>query len=141
MPLHGEIRALITLYRIHTMLVRLLAIGFVGIALIGCSSSLPPETDATKGLEAMKTTLETWKKGGTIDELLNGSPSIQARDPDWKAGLKLTKYEIGDETDRAGVDLLLSVKLSLVRTDGQTVEKKVRFTVGIGSSIVVLRSE
>lgn len=114
----------------------------VCFALAGCSSqALPPETDATKGREAMKTVLETWKRGGTEEELKAATPSIVARDPDWSAGSKLKSYEIADEDARSGVDLLLTVKLSLVRADGKFQEKTVRYSVGIGSSTVVLRSE
>ena len=118
----------------------LLAAGCFAIA--GCSSStLPPETDAARGREALTMALDTWKRGGTTDELRNATPPIIARDPDWAAGHKLTSYEIADENGRAGVDVVLSVKLGLVRPDGQAREKKVNFTVGIGSSTVVLRNE
>ena len=116
---------------------------FVGcVAFTGCGggSSLPAETDVSKGREAMKTAMENWKQGGTVEELKKAT-SILARDPDWKAGLKLTKYEIGKENDRSGVDLVLSVKLTMAKAEGQTVEKKVKYTVGIGSSTVVFRNE
>jgi hypothetical protein len=89
----------------------------------------------------MKTVLETWKRGGTVEELKSGSPPVTARDPDWSAGSKLTNYEIAEGDARAGVDLVLTVKLALVRPDGNTQEKKVNYTVGIGSSTVVFRNE
>lgn len=112
------------------------------LALAGCGgSSLPRETDEQKGRAAIATVLEAWKFGRTTDDVKNGSPSILARDPDWKAGCKLTAYEIAPENDRSGVDLLLTVKLSLTRPDGQSQEKKVKFAVGIGSSTVVFRQE
>ena len=119
----------------------LLVPAIVCIALMGCESSLPPQTDAAKGREVMKRVLDTWKQGGTVEELKSGSPSITARDPDWSAGSKLTSYEIADEDGRAGVDLVLTVKLALTRTDGRTQDKKVNYTVGIGSSTVVVRNE
>jgi len=37
--------------------------------------------------------------------------------------------------------LLLTVKLNLIRPDGRAQEKRVRYTVGIGPSTVVLRAE
>ena len=40
---------------------------------------------------------------------------------------------------RAGVDLLLKVKLTLQRKDGKTREKAVNFVVGVNSQTVVLR--
>ena len=113
------------------------------LALVGCGagSSLPPATDSARGREALKTVLETWKRGGTIDELKTANPPITVRDPDWSAGAKLAGYEIAPEDERAGVDLLLTVKLVLARPDGPPREKKVGFKVAIGSSTVVLRNE
>jgi hypothetical protein len=120
----------------------LLLLTFGSLGFTGCrGSNLPPDTDSARGREAMKTVLETWKRGGTVEELKDAKPPIVVRDPDWSAGHKLTSYEIADEDGRAGVDLVLSVKLGLVRPDGQAREKKVSFTVGIGSSTVVLRNE
>ena len=120
---------------------RLVLLAFAMLLPAGCSSSLPPETDASKGRELLKVSLDAWKRGDAMDQLAKGSPSIITRDPDWKAGLKLANYEIENETDRAGVDLLLTVKLSVVRADGKPVDKKVKFTVGMGSANVVMRNE
>ncbi len=112
------------------------------LILAGCGGKkLPPETDAAKGRELMKTVLDAWKRGGTAEELRNASPAVVARDPDWLAGYKLTNYEVGAEDARAGLDLLLTVKLNLIRPDGRPQEKRVRYTVGIGPSTVVLRAE
>lgn len=112
------------------------------LSLSGCGTgSVPPATDAAKGRETLTTVLETWKRGGTIDELKKASPAIQVRDPDWSAGAKLTSYEIAPEDARAGVDLLLTVKLVLVQPNGQTREKQVGFIVAVGSTTAVLRNE
>jgi hypothetical protein len=121
----------------------LLLLTLASLALTGCStgSTLPPATDPAQGREALKTVLETWKRGGTIDELKRANPPIVARDPDWSAGAKLASYEITPDESRAGVDLVLTTKLSLVQPDGKTREKKAAFTVAIGSSTVVTRNE
>jgi hypothetical protein len=113
------------------------------LALAGCGtgSSLPPATDSAQGREALKTVLDTWKRGGTIDELKTASPPIVVRDPDWATGAKLASYEIAPDDERMGVDLLLTVKLVLARSDGPPREKKVGFKVAVGSSTVVLRNE
>ena len=109
-------------------------------ALAGCESSpLPPPTDAAKGRDAMKLVLDTWKRGGGVEEL--ATASVTARDPDWAAGAKLTAYEIAPEEGRAGLDLVLTVKLTLQRSDGKPQNKKVGYTVGVGATTVVLRNE
>jgi hypothetical protein len=120
----------------------LLVLVFACLVSTGCGgSSVPPQTDAAKGRVTLKTVLDTWKRGGTTDELKSGSPSVTARDSDWAAGHKLTDYEIGPEDARAGVDLLLPVKLTITRTDGRVQEKKVNYVVAIGSTTVVMRNE
>jgi hypothetical protein len=112
------------------------------LALAGCGSqSLPPQTDPAKGREVLKTVLETWKRGGSADGLKTGSPSITAHDPDWSAGAKLSDYEIAPEDKRSGVDLVLAVKLKLLRPDGRPQEKKVRYVVAAGASTVVVRGD
>lgn len=113
-----------------------------GLAVAGCQGpTLPPETDPGKGRAALRTVLDTWKAGGSPDDLKKGSPPITARDPDWGAGAKLTTYEIADEEARAGTDLLLTVKLTLAPPTGPPREKTVKYVVAVGSSTVVLRNE
>lgn len=108
--------------------------------LAGCKGdSLPPETDPARGREVLKTVLDTWVKGGTPNDLKALSPPIVVSDPDWEAGRKLVKYEVAPTDGRTGVDLLLSVTLTLQREDGQTQQKTVNFAVGVGSNVVVLR--
>jgi hypothetical protein len=102
---------------------------------------MPPATDPTAGRELLRTVLETWKRGGTVAELTAATPPVHARDPDWEAGHRLAAYEIAPGDGRAGVDLVLTVKLTLARADGKTQEKKVGYVVGTGAATVVMRNE
>ncbi len=121
----------------------LISFAFVSLLLPGCRSGdgLPPETDPATGREALKTALDTWVNGGTMDDLKNGNPPIVAYDPDWEEGAKLVKYVIDPTNARAGVDLLLKVTLTLARPNGKTQDKAVNFSVAIGSQTVVLRKQ
>jgi hypothetical protein len=124
---------------------RILILFAAAVAVLpGCtgSSSLPPATDATQGREVMKRALDTWAKGGQPDDLMSAKPPVIVNDPDWSAGYRLTKYDIAPTDNRIGVDLLLRVNLTLTRPDGGTpLERKVNYSVAIGSSTVVLRKE
>lgn len=113
------------------------------VALVGCggTNSLPPETDAAQGREILKTVLDAWVSGKSMDDMKNGSPSIIARDPDWKAGHKLVSYEIDTTDERSGVDLAVPVKLMVSKAGGPPQEKKVKFNVGIGSQTICKRQE
>lgn len=120
----------------------LTAAAIAGFTLAGCGGpKTPPYTDAAKARVALATALDAWKRGATIDELKATSPPILVRDPDWSAGAKLTAYEIAAEDGRMGTDLMVTVKLNLIRADGKAQEKRVPFTVGIGSQTVVFRYE
>jgi hypothetical protein len=120
----------------------LLGLAPAWLVLAGCSgNALPPETESARGREVLKTVLDGWVSGKTLDEVKAGRPPVVAYDPDWEAGHKLTKYEVGPTDGRAGVDLLLSVKLHLDRKDGKPQEKTVNFCVAIGSQTVVTRKQ
>jgi hypothetical protein len=108
----------------------------------GCSSSsLPAETDPAKGREVLNRVLDSWVEGKPPEDLKSANPPIIASDPDWKAGAKLTKYEVDPTDGRMGVDLLLKVKLTMTGSDGKPRQKQVNYTVAIGSQTVVLRKE
>jgi hypothetical protein len=112
------------------------------LVLAGCSgNSLPPETDADRGREVLKTVLDAWVQGKSMDDLKTGTPPVVAYDPDWEAGRRLTHYEIGLTDRRAGVDLLVPVTLALERKDGRVEHKTVNFCVAIGSRTVVTRKQ
>jgi hypothetical protein len=112
------------------------------LVLAGCpGNSLPPETDSDKGREVLKTVLDAWVQGRSMDDLKAGSAPVVAYDPDWEAGRRLTGYEISPTDRRAGVDLLLSVTLALERKDGRVERKSVNFCVAIGSRTVVTRKQ
>jgi hypothetical protein len=103
---------------------------------VGCGGTpLPPEADPVKGRQALTAALDTWVKGGKPADL----QPVVVVDPDWEEGHKLVKYEVDPADGRAGVDLLLKVKLTLQKKDGRTQEKAVNFVVGINTQTVVLR--
>jgi hypothetical protein len=117
-------------------------VGTVLVTVLGCQgNTLPPETDPAQGRSALTTVLDIWVKGGAMADLQNASPPIVAYDPDWEAGHKLVKYEIAPTDRRSGVDLLVSVKLTLARKDGKSQEKTVNFSIAVGEKTVVTRKQ
>jgi len=118
---------------------RTIPLGLALALLTGCGTSLPPETDPAAGRDVLKTVLDTWAKGGTAADLKAGAPPVVAYDPDWEEGYKLVRYEIAPTDRRAGVDLLVAVKLTLTKGAGKPREKTVNFTVAIGAQTVVIR--
>lgn len=109
-------------------------------AIVGCSGQkIAASVDADKARDALKTVLESWKQGGTIDALKNGSPSIVAQDFDWMNGAKLIDYQIEDPGKNDDANLRIPVKLTLQGPNGKEVQKQVRYIVGTDPAITVFR--
>jgi hypothetical protein len=118
---------------------RTIPLGLAFALLTGCGTSLPPVTDPVAGRDVLKTVLDTWARGGSPADLKAGRSPVVAYDPDWEDGYKLVKYELAPTDRRAGVDLLVSVKLTVAKGSDKPREKTVNFTVAIGSQTVVIR--
>ena len=115
-----------------------LALAALGVA--GCSESFAPTPlNTSKAQEALKTTLEAWKKGDDITSLKNGSPAITAQDLDWLGGAKLVGYQIQGDGKPVDSNLRASVELTLKSSDGKDVVKTVNYLVTTSPSITVFR--
>ena len=105
----------------------------------GCSGNGVEAVDAPGARQALRTTLETWKKGGPIGSLKDQNPSIIAQDMDWEAGATLIKFDVLDDGKDASVSLRIPVELTLQEKAGKEVKKKVRYMVGTSPTITVFR--
>src|SRR5262245_12748988 len=89
------------------------------LVLAGCGDSLPPQTDPIKGREVLTSTLTKWSAGKSMNDVRGESPPVVVYDPDWEAGQKLILFELDRADGRSGVDLLVSVKLTLEGKSGK----------------------
>ena len=120
--------------------IRLALAGIVTCAFVaGCSGAPAAHVDAPGARQALRTTLESWKKGDPIESLRKGSPSIVAQDMDWEAGRKLVDFEVLDEGKDESVNLRIPVDLKLRDKAGKEVKKKVKYVVGTSPVITVFR--
>ncbi|HZW32843.1 MAG TPA: hypothetical protein VFF52_19165, partial [Isosphaeraceae bacterium] len=60
--------------------------------------------------------------------------------PSWKAGFKLSRYQVAETARPAGFDLKIPVELWLQDPKGKAVQEKVKYTVSIQPSRTVIRS-
>ncbi len=104
----------------------------------GCGGQKPADPDQARATLAMA--LDAWKDGKTIDDVTGGSPPITVADPSWKAGFKLSRYQVAETTRAAGFDLKIPVELWLEDPKGKAVQEKVKYTVSVQPSRTVLRS-
>jgi hypothetical protein len=115
----------------------LAALACAGIS-AGCGGQKPVDPDQARATLAMA--LDAWRDGRTIDDMSNGSPAIVVADPSWKAGFKLSRYEVADNASSAGFDLKIPVALWLQDTSGKAVQEKVKYTVSVQPARTVIRA-
>jgi hypothetical protein len=105
---------------------------------IGCGG--PKQADPDQARATLTTALDAWRDGRTVDEVNNGSPAMTVADPSWKAGFKLSRYELAESNASQGLDLKIPVELWLQDPKGKAVREKVKYTVSVQPARTVLRA-
>jgi hypothetical protein len=115
-----------------------LAVVLLAALPFGCGGQKPVDPDQARATLTMA--LDSWHDGRTIDEVTNGNPPITVADPKWKAGFKLSRYEVAETTRAAGFDLKMPVELWLEDPKGKAVQEKVKYTVSVQPARTVIRA-
>ena len=107
----------------------------------GCGGGLrtAEPVDPAAAIEALKATLETWKSGGTVDDLRQRVPEIVAQDMSWISGARLLDYALLGEPQAVDANLYCSVRLRLSEANGKPTEKSVVYIVGTDPVLTVFR--
>lgn len=106
--------------------------------LAGCSRSLPEKADPDKARAWLQTALDAWKNGDPPENLAKGSPAIFFNDPRYKAGQKLTAYQLEEAHDFHGQSARINATLTLQAKDGAATEKKTAYLIDIGNGVVIV---
>jgi len=109
----------------------------VGAVATGCSPGVAHPVDPDRAMVALKTTLDAWKDGKSIDSLQSGVPPIVAQDMEWASGAKLLDYRV-DDGRPADANLDARVKLAL-SVRGKKVERDARYLVTTSPAVTVFR--
>ena len=121
--------------------IRRVALLFAALLFTGCGGTqYAADVEPERARDALKTTLDGWKKGDAPAALKDGSPSIVAQDLDWLAGAKLVDYTVADEGKPVAANLYVPVNLTLKLPNGKAVKKKVTYVVGTSPYLTVFRS-
>lgn len=109
-----------------------------------CNGCLPQTTqsanvDPSKARTTLKTVLDSWQGGGTIEQLGQQTPAIVVQDFDWLGGTKLVKYELVGDGRPEGPNLIAQVKLTVADPQGAQEERLVTYVVGTAPTLTVFR--
>jgi hypothetical protein len=108
------------------------------VLVAGCGQLKPADPDQAR--ETLSLVLNAWRDGRSMDDVTSGSPPVTVADPSWKAGYKLTGYQVSESSKTVGFDLNIPVELSLQDPAGKAVREKVKYTVSVQPARTVIRS-
>ena len=113
----------------------------VGAALLiitGCGFPAA-KLDEAKG--HVRGALEVWQKGGKPEDLMSAAPPVEFHEAMWKAGEKLTAFEMGEVkyVDSAQV-VRCDVKLTVRGRNGRDRTENVVYDVTLGPPVKVLNN-
>jgi len=111
-----------------------------GVALTGCSDApRNAPVDAAKARDALRTALESWKRGETVAHLQSASPPIYVIDPEWQTGAVLKEFKVVNDGTPLDANLHCPVRLTL-RTGGRPdTTREVTFVVSSAPNLTVSR--
>jgi hypothetical protein len=114
---------------------------FLLLLCAGCSTGPKRAADVEpeKARDALRTALESWKKGDKPETLQQRSPAITVQDMDWESGLRLLSYELKDEGSAYDANLYCEVRLTLRTPQGAEAKKEVTYIVGTSPVLTVFR--
>jgi hypothetical protein len=107
----------------------------------GCGEKeISPQGDAIGVRAAVTSALDTWKSGGTVEQLRRVEPAVYVSDEDWAAGRELASYKVLKAPEQNGSHWRTYVKLSFA-SDAPESEKTVCYAVTPGSPSSIIRSD
>ena len=107
---------------------------------LGCTQGFHnAPVNGPKGREALRTALESWKKGDKADALQAASPPIYVIDQEWQAGARLSDYQLAGDGDERDAHLYCPVRLTLRDAGGREVKKDVIYIVSTAPNVTVSR--
>jgi hypothetical protein len=104
----------------------------------GCAKQIDEPVDPGKAGEVLAAAFDAWKQGEAHGSLAQRQPPIYFNEPEWAAGKKLVKYEVGPVT-LTGRQGRCTVKLTLQDGAGKVTERAIGYQVDTTPKMVITR--
>jgi hypothetical protein len=109
--------------------------------LFGCGKEeIRPQGDAAAAKAALETALDAWKAGQSPSDAASQGSLIWT-DEDWKAGRKLSAYQLVSEPEQNGGHWRIYAELSLEGKSKTSVPTRASYAVTLGEPTVILRGD
>lgn len=110
-----------------------------GLALAGCSGPVNTPVDAVRARDALRTALDSWKRGEKIEQPQSASPPVYVIDPDWQAGAVLKDYKLVNDGTAMDAHLHCQVRLTVRPAGGAESTREVTYIISTAPNLTVTR--
>jgi len=111
------------------------------ICLIGCVPAIPEtDFDSSMAREVLDSALTAWKDG-KVKSLAKRTPPIRFVDEDWRAGYRLTHFEVVHPDEPIQPRKGTHIQLTLIAPHGKTIDRPAEYQITLSPNIAVLRSD
>lgn len=108
--------------------------------LTGCSDNVGAPVNVDVAQRTLVAVMEGWKEGKSPKDLLDERPSIVVQETEWNDGKQLVEYEIVNDGEPTGPNLVATVKLKLGTADGKVTDKTATYIVSTSPKLTVYRN-
>jgi hypothetical protein len=106
----------------------------------GCSSGpRNAPVDAAKAREALRTALDSWKRGDKVDALQGATSPIYVIDTEWQSGVTLKDYKITGDGQEMDANLFCPVSITVRLPNGQETTRAVTYIISTAPNVTVSR--
>jgi hypothetical protein len=109
------------------------------LALAGCSGPVNAPVDAAKAREALRTALDSWKRGEKIEQAQSASPPVYVIDSDWQAGAALKDYKLVNDGTEMDAHLHCPVRITVKPAGGAETTREVTYIISTTPNLTVSR--
>jgi len=111
----------------------------LSMAVAGCGSqSSRSQEEIQRGKQAIEVSLESWKRGESIDKLKKQPDGVDFSD-DWRKTNSLVDFAVLGSTAADAATITFAVRLTLKDKKGKTEEVEAKYVVVLGSPTKVSR--
>jgi hypothetical protein len=110
----------------------------LGAGLPGCGRGLPPKASPEEARQALRTALDAWQQGESLETLTKGRPAVYFNDPKAHDGRRLMSYEMEDGYDFFGQSVRVRVNAMLEGKDGTVSERELTYIIDTSPVVVII---
>lgn len=115
--------------------------GLMCLALVtGCGDDGGTPVKIEVAQQILASVMEGWHDGKTPEDFGHETPAIVVHEMEWSNGAELLDFQIINDDQPTGPNLVATVKLKLKSAEGKVTEKTATYIVGTSPTLTIYRN-